>query len=187
MDSKEHYLAYPHVIFENDFKRLCEDKGYNVIDISYHHNCEQSTMWKLRNNISPVSLSIRLSPDLIVYKGNDSKFYELKTGNAKDIMRMEAYQLMLNQIRETHFKTPCIYVYRGKFSNYKMIACHSTDIVPQTLVIPDLKKNSQIKLILSDYFECEKIVRKVSPNFSGDAYVEITNTDKWLPVEEYLK
>jgi len=54
-------------------------------------------------------------------------------------------------------------------------------------VIPDLKKNSQIKLILSDYFDCEKIVKKVAPNFSGDAYVEIANTDKWLPIEEFIK
>ena len=130
MKHKEHFLAYPHVLLEEDFKKLCKEKGYEVIDISYHHNCEEDIMWKLRNNISPVSLSVRLSPDLIVYKDNDSKFYELKTGNASDIIRMEAYQLMLNQIREVHFKTPCVYVYRGKFSNNKMVACHCTDISP---------------------------------------------------------
>ena len=115
--SNEHYLASPHVMFEIDFKRLCEEHGYKVIDISYHHNFQEETMKYLRNNSSPVSLSVRLSPDLIVSKGNDTKFYELKTSLSKDIMRMEAYQLMLNQIREVHFKTPCIYAYKGRLSN----------------------------------------------------------------------
>lgn len=113
----EHPLANEHLIFEKDFERLCKDRGYTITDISYHHNYLQESMNKLRNNPSPVSLSIRLMPDLIVSKGNDTKFYELKTGRAKDIMRMEAYQLMCNQIREIHFHTPCIYVYRGAFSN----------------------------------------------------------------------
>ena len=56
-------------------------------------------------------------------------------------MRLEAYQLMLNQIRETHFHTPCIYIYRGAFSNGQMICCHAKDIIPKTLIVPDVEKN----------------------------------------------
>ena len=137
-------------------------------------------------NSSPASLSIRLSPDLIVSKGNDTKFYELKTGKARDIIRMEAYQLMLNQIREIYFHTPCIYVYRGEKSKGQIISCHAKDIIPQTLIVPDIKKNEQIKPIIEEHFKCEKRSKKIAPNFSGDAYIEISNTDNWMPIEAFI-
>lgn len=185
--SWEHPLANEHIILEKDFENLCKERGYTITDISYHHNYLQESMNNLRNNPSPVSLSIRLMPDLIVSKGNDTKFYELKTGRAKDIMRMEAYQLMCNQIREIHFHTPCIYVYRGAFSNGQTIACHSKDIVPQTLIIPDVKKNEQIKPIIEEYFKCKKRVKKIAPQFSGDAYIEISNAENWVPLDVFIK
>lgn len=137
----EHPLASEHLMFEKDFRTLCKEKGYKVIDISYHHNFPNSTLTNLRIDFSPVSLSIRLCPDLIVSKRGDTKFYELKTGRARDIIRLEAYQLMLNQIREIHFYAPCIYVYRGAFSSGHMIACHAKDIIPEVLVVPDVEKN----------------------------------------------
>lgn len=77
---KEHFLAYPHIEFEENFKKICEEKGYKLTDISYHHNYKDETMGDLRINTSPVSLSIRLVPDFIVSKDGDTKFYELKTG-----------------------------------------------------------------------------------------------------------
>ena len=144
-------------------------------------------MWHLRNNSSLVSLSVRLSPDLIVYKRDDTKFFELKTGKSKDIIRMEAYQLMLNQIREVHFHTPCIYVYCGNMSDNKMIACPSSKIIPSILVIPDVKKNEQVKPIIKEYFKCESIQKKIDPQYSGDAYIEVNDISNWESIDKYIR
>ena len=186
MCSYEHPLAYKHIDLEKEFTSICNDKGYKVIDISYHHNYPEGTMNILRNNISPTSLSIRLSPDLIISKGDDTLFCELKTGYSTDIMRMEAYQLMLNQIRETQFCTPCLYVYKGAISNNELIACNAKDIIPSVLYIPDVKKNEKIKPILCEYFRCDKKSKKIDAKFSGDAYVEVSDFKNWRPIHERL-
>ncbi len=102
-------------------------------------------------------------------------------------MRLEAYQLMLNKIREVDFLTPCIYVYRGAFSNGQMIACHAKDIRPKTLIIPDVEKNKQIKSIIENFYTCEKRVKKIAPQFSGDAYIEVVNAENWVPIETFIK
>ncbi len=182
----EHPLAYKHVDLERDFTDICNKSGYKVIDISYHHNYPPQVTNSLRINSSPVALSIRLSPDLIISKDSDTIFCELKTGYSNDIMRMEAYQLMLNQIRETSFCTPCLYVYRGAISNNELICCNAKDIVPSVLYIPDVKKNEKIKPILCDYFKCEKKVKKIDAKFSGDAYVEVSDFRNWRPIRERL-
>ena len=75
---------------------------------------------------------------MMVSNGNSTIFCELKTGRSSDIMRMEAYQLMLNQIREKHFCTPVLYFYRGVVSNNKIIFCNASDIKDNLLVIPDV-------------------------------------------------
>ena len=185
--SWEHPLASEHLILEKDFKKLCEERGYSITDISYHHNFQKESIYSLQNNPSPVSLSIRLTPDLIVSKDGDTKFYELKTGRAKDIMRLEAYQLMCNQIREIYFHAPCIYVYSGAFSNGQIIACHAKDIRPETLIIPDVEKNRQIKPIIENFYTCEKKTKKIKPQFSGDAYIEISNKENWVPIDNFIK
>ena len=53
----------------------------------------------LRRCDAPASLSIRLNPDLLVIKDGQAVLYELKTGNRDDKVYLEAYQLMINQIR----------------------------------------------------------------------------------------
>jgi len=136
--SYEHPLAYSHLSLEKDFTSLCERFGYRVTDLSYHHNYDTKVIYALRKNPSPVSLSIRLSPDMMISKDGETMFVELKTGRSDDIIRLEAYQLLCNQIREKYFHTPCLYVYRGRYTNGDIISCHAKDIIPKTLVIPDV-------------------------------------------------
>lgn len=135
-------IASKHLVFEKDFTELCKQKGYSVIDLSYHHNYDLSTANRLRRDSSPACLSVRVSPDILVLRKNkESQYYELKTGNAKNVIHLEAYQLMCNQVRETGMRTPCIYVYRDALSDYKMIACHAKDIRVERLIIPNCSKN----------------------------------------------
>lgn len=185
--SWEHPLANEHVILEKDFENLCREKGYTITDISYHHNFPQETIRDLKNNPSPVSLSIRLTPDLIVSKDDDTKFYELKTGNFEDVIKVEAYQLMLNQIRENCFCTECIYVYRGTLTNGDIIACHAKDIVPSALIVPYNDKNKYIEPILEGYFQCKKQRKKMGSLYSGDAYIEVKDLKKWEPIDSFIK
>lgn len=134
----EHILAYPHVDFENDFTSILINNGFKVTDLSYHHNYKQETMNDLRSNQSPVSLSVRLAPDMMVSKKGKTCFCELKTGRSRDIIRVEAYQLMLNKIREEHFATPVFYFYRGVASDNNIIFCNASLIKENLLVIPDV-------------------------------------------------
>ena len=136
--SNEHILAYPHVDFERDLTSTFTKNGFKVTDLSYHHNYKQETMNDLRSNPSPVSLSVRLSPDMMISKKDKTCFCELKTGRSKDIIRLEAYQLMLNKIREQYFATPVFYFYRGVASDYNIIFCHASSIRENLLVIPDV-------------------------------------------------
>ena len=88
--------AYGHVNLENAFTSICEKMGYKVVDLSYHHNYQTKVIYALRKDSSPTSLSVRLSPDMMVSKDGNTFFVELKTGNSDDIIRVEAYQLMCN-------------------------------------------------------------------------------------------
>ena len=124
---------------------------------------------------------------MMVSKDNDTFFVELKTGNAKDIMRVEAYQLMLNMIREQYFCTPVFYIYRGRKTNGETLYCNAKDIRYETLIIPNVEKNEQIKQIIIDFFQCEHRIKNVGSQFSGDAYVEISDTSNWLPMKELIK
>lgn len=182
----EHILAKPHCYFERDFISLCKESGYKVTDLSYHHNYKPEVMASLRADCSPASLSIRLSPDMMVSKGDKTFFVELKTGNHEDKIQVEAYQLMLNQIREKYSCVPCLYVYRGDYTHDDTIACYASDIVPNTLVIPNVDKNRYIKPILEEYFTCEKMQKKMGSRFSADAYIEINDLRKWEPIDSFI-
>lgn len=92
-------IAYKHTHLETSFVRLCEDRGYDVVDLSYHHNYPESSCDILRKCDTPASLSVRLTPDLFVTKDGGGALYELKTGNRQDKVYLEAYQLMMNQIK----------------------------------------------------------------------------------------
>lgn len=148
------YLAWNHCSFEHEFESLCKDKGYVVVDLSYHHNYKEEVMRELRKDSSPTSLSVRLAPDMMISKEGKTIFCELKTGRSKDIMRVEAYQLMCNIIKERFLFTPCLYIYRGGFSDNRVIACYSSNIICNELVIPDKEKNKQIEPIIKQFFNC---------------------------------
>lgn len=92
----EVYIAQDHINLEHDFAELCLRHGYKVADLSYHHNLPYHTKEILRSSNTHASLSVRLSPDIIIVKDGQSLLCELKTGNNKNILRVEAYQLMLN-------------------------------------------------------------------------------------------
>lgn len=136
--SSEHILAYPHIDFENDLTSILTKNGFKVTDLSYHHNYKPQTMSHLRSDTSPVSLSVRLAPDMMISKDDETIFCELKTGRSKDIIRLEAYQFMCNRIREEYFCTPVLYLYRGVASDGKIIGCYASQIKENLLVIPDI-------------------------------------------------
>ena len=138
-------IASPHLRMEKEFEALCKSKGLELVDLSYHHNFGDKPAEMLRRDFSPSSLAVRLSPDLLVQKKKDpsyhSFFAELKTGSKKDCIQAEAYQLLQNKVRERYMGTPCLYVYTGASTDYKMVACWSGDIRVRKLVIPDAEKN----------------------------------------------
>ena len=139
-------IASKHVVFEKDFGKYCDERGYALIDTSYHHNFGDETAAKLRRDSSPASLSIRLAPDLMVQKLKDptfnSFFVELKTGNTKKVIQCEAYQLLRNKVCEKYLRTPCLYIYRGGLSKNEMIACHANCIRVSKLILPKATKNT---------------------------------------------
>lgn len=182
----EHPLAYPHIDLEKEFAQMCTECGYKVIDLSYHHQYDSTTKRQLRGDFSPASLSIRLSPDILVSNKEKSVFYELKTGNSENSIKVEAYQLMLNQIRENCFCVDCIYVYKGAFTNGDIIGCHARDIVPSLLVIPNDEKNKQIEPILENYFQCEVSKKRIGSMYSGDAFIEVTDMKNWEPISTFI-
>ena len=71
------YLAWNHCSFEHEFESLCKDKGYVVVDLSYHHNYKEEVMRELRKDFSPTSLSVRLAPDMMISKEGKTIFCEL--------------------------------------------------------------------------------------------------------------
>lgn len=171
-------IAQDHVNLEHEFTKLCLHNGYKVADLSYHHNLPEHTIRTLRSANDNASLSVRLSPDLFITKNGKSMLCELKTGKNKDILRVEAYQLMLNQIGERYLKIPCLYVYCGKITDNRIVACHCSDICVDTLVIPNKKNNGYIEDTLLEYYDGDEGLRsfrrpKIDPPYSGDPYVEI--------------
>jgi len=114
---------------------------------------------------------------------------ELKTGKNKDVLRVEAYQLMVNQVGEKLLHVPCLYVYRGKISDGEMVACYSKDIKVNTLVIPDRKSNQFIEDALLEYYDgCEVKRFKVDYPYSGDPYVTISAEDikAWAHIDKFI-
>lgn len=174
---------------EKEFSEYCKGKGYEVIDLSYHHNCDDETAGALRKDFSPASLAVRVSPDMLIQKSvggvYKSSFVELKTGNSK-VMQMEAYQLLHNKVMEKNLKTPCIYIYRGKVSDYNMIACLSKNIRVSKLVIPNADKNRLIRPILENAFEVPLEEREYIKGYSNDPYVEVSDISNWYPISQYL-
>ena len=166
---------------------MCEERGYKVVDLSYHHQYDSLTKGQLRSDFSPASLSVRLSPDILISKNNKSVFYELKTGTSEEVIKMEAYQLMLNQIRENHFGTECVYVYRGALTHGDIIACRAKDIIPSLLIIPNDEKNRYIEPILENYFQCDIQKRRVGSLFSGDAFIEVKDLRTWEPIDNFIR
>ena len=182
-------IAYKHTHLERAFTQLCEDRGYEVVDVSYHHNFPEDSCDMLRKCDAPASLSIRLNPDLLVIKDGQATLYELKTGNRDDKVYLEAYQLMINQIRQTCLNVPCIYVYRGVITDWNMVACPVADIKINSLVIPTRKSNSELKYMLEHHFQCESKEREVKYPYSGDPYVEVTAEEiqKWQPIDNFIR
>lgn len=182
-------IANKHLCMEKDFIILCKEKGYEVIDLSYHHNYNDEAAGALRRDFSPASMSIRVSPDMLIQKPVDgfykSSFVELKTGNSS-VMQMEAFQLLQNKVLEKTLKSPCLYVYRGKLSKDKMIACYAKDIRVSKLVIPNAQKNRYIQPILQNSFEVPLEKREYINGFSNDPYVEVSDLSNWYPVSEYV-
>ena len=133
--SDEVAIAQKHAQMEREFANLCKRRGYEIIDLSYHHNFKDDVANQLRRDFSPVSLAVRVSPDMMVQKEENGMyrtiFVELKTGNSKT-MQMEAFQLLQNKILEKNLKAPCLYVYRGRSSDGKIIACFAKDQGEQT-------------------------------------------------------
>lgn len=183
-------IASKHVQMEKDFLMFCNQKGFEVADLSYHHNFDDGTAETLRRDFSPSSLSVRTKPDLLIQKSCDGKyksiFVELKTGNSRNV-QMEAFQLLQNKIIERGIKAYCLYVYRGKLSGGKMLACYSDKIRVSKLVIPKAPKNNFIRPILENSFQVPVEERDYIQGFSNDPYVEVTDLSNWLPVSEYIK
>ena len=174
MGEKEVSIAQDHVNLEHEFTKLCLQKGYSVADLSYHHTLPMHTKKILRDCNAYASLSVRLSPDLFITNGDKSILCELKTGNNKSLLRVEAYQLMMNRIKECYLQIPCLYIYCGKISDNQMIACYCSDIEADTLVIPDKKSNAMIEESLLEYYDGLPVSRiKVDYPYSGDPYVTI--------------
>lgn len=161
-----------------------------MIDLSYHHNCDDGTAASLRKDFSPASLSVRVSPDMLIQRNEGglykSCFVELKTGNTKNLIQMEAFQLLQNKVLEKNLKTPCLYVYRGKVSENEMIACYAEDIRVSRLVIPNALKNKFIRPILEQSFAVPLEEREYIHGFSNDPYVEVTDLKNWFPITQYL-
>lgn len=182
-------IANKHLQMEKEFALLCKEKGYEVIDLSYHHNYSDETAEALRRDYSPASLSVRVSPDLLIQKESGglykSSFVELKTGNSS-VMQAEAFQLLQNKVLEKNLKTPCLYIYRGKLSNGKMIACNAEDIRVSKLVIPNASKNKFLRPILLRSFEVPLQERDYINGYSNDPYVEVSDLTNWFPITEYL-
>lgn len=180
-------IANKHLLFEKDFERFCEERGYELVDLSYHHNFKDENASKLRRDFSPASLSIRLNPDLLVQKKHTNSFFvELKTGNCKNVIQVEAYQLLQNKVKEKYLKTTCLYIYRGELSNNKMIACPAQKIRASKLVIPTTEKNHQVRPILENFYEIPMEEKKPMPSYSNDPYIEISDYSNWLPITEYM-
>jgi hypothetical protein len=140
---------------EKDFMSLCNERGYTVVDLSYHHNFSDEAAASLRRDFSPSAMSVRVSPDLLIQKQINGSwkgsFVELKTGNSK-VIQMEAFQLLQNKIQSKYLDSKCLYVYRGMVSGGEMIACYADRIRVSKLVIPKATKNGYIKPILEREF-----------------------------------
>ena len=183
-------IAEKHSEMESEFTQICKEKGYDVIDLSYHINFEEGKANMLRRDFSPASVSFRVSPDMLIQKMRDgvfkSAYVELKTGNRKGAIQMEAFQLLHNKVLEKNLRTPCIYVYKGTASGGKMMACYSSEIRVSKLVIPNAQKNNLIRPILLRNYEVPLEERGYIEGFSNDAFVEVTDISNWRPLDVYL-
>lgn len=182
--------ARNHEVFENTFIDWCHERGLNVLDLSYHNHLPEREANKLRSNYFPTTLQYRTSPDFLVLNKNMSTYVELKTGNMKDKICLEAFPLMINQIHEKILNIPCLYIYRGNATKWIEKCCYSSQIKPIRLVIPlNRSKNDKIKNMLKGYFSGIEIIEKnVSDKFSGDAFIEVEaeEVNKWKSLDEVI-
>ena len=183
----EHPLAHRHNEFEKEFVEMSKKNGLDIVDMSYHHLYPDLVKGKLRNNITPVSLLVRTSPDFIDLK--EGTYYELKTGTNQERLNLEAYPLMCNRIRSKYLGIPCFYIYKGTITDNEMVLCNCEQIQVDYLVFPKDEKNDAIKDTLQTYFKCMCVEREKSKIFSNDAYVVVNakQVQSWTPLNEYWK
>lgn len=175
-------------MFESLFKKECDDYGFAYIDLSYHHNLSDTVSRRLHDDSTPSCLALRTSPDFLLLTEKGSLYVELKTGGSADKMFLEAYPLMCNQIREKEMGCPCLYLYNGAFSDYKVIGCYASDIIPDTVVIPDIDKNKSIEGLINQYFSPSPIEKRhVRRGFSGDAHVVLRDLSAWKDWDALVK
>jgi hypothetical protein len=182
-------IAYPHVAKEKELIEFFKSRGYNCIDISYHHNLPKDSCNQLRKSDTPTSLMYRTMPDFLVCTPSTSFYAELKVGSSTRNAYLEAFPLAISRLRETSLGLRCVYVYAGVISQGRMVACYSSDIKPSKLVIP--KRNKQIKDLLLNLFpSCPVQEREPSRcDVSGDAFVMIPKEQilQWEPLDLFIK
>ena len=88
--------SYNHELFEDTFISWCNERGINVLDLSYHKKLSDKEANKIRFNTYPATLQYRTSPDFLILNKDMSMYVELKTGNMKDKICLEAFPLMIN-------------------------------------------------------------------------------------------
>ena len=179
-------LSYDHNRIEKFLRHTLEEKGWDCVDIAYHHNLPEVDGDKLKASDTSASLYYRTMPDMIASKTDKSMFVELKCSNGNR-MYLEALPLAMNQSREVNNGVPCLYAYDGPLSGFNLVATWSREIVPERLIIP--RRNKFIKELLLDHYVCP--VEEKEPyrrGVSGDAYVVIPGSDvkQWKPIEEFL-
>ena len=182
----EAWQASGHVSKEQELEDYFRDKGWEFVDLAYHHALSEKDCQVLRSIDSIPSLYYRTMPDYFITNGKDSMLVELKVGNSADRAYIEALPLMINQKRETCLLVPTLYVYAGQITEGNMVASPSISIMPNKLVIP--KRNKEISPVLTDYFDCPTEERETARGTSGDAFVIVNKSSvkKWDSIDKFI-
>lgn len=177
--SKECDSSLLHNQVENKIKIYLKDRGFVLIDNSYHHNLEAEQENALKSCNSLTAFQYRTEPDYLVI-GNDTCFYlEIKSGEVKDNeICIEAYPFICSKMKQEYLDTDIFYaVYTNGILKIKSLKYVK---IPEKVIIPKVNKNKKlVPLLKANFKEVKYIDWNHNQNEkSGDAFT-ILNIKDW--------
>ena len=177
--SQECNSSLLHNKVENKIKTYLKERGFILIDNSYHHNlkAEEEVVLKSCNNLT--AFQYRTEPDYLVVNDNICFYLEIKSGEVKNNeICIEAYPFICSKMKQEYLDTDILYAIYDKGALKIKSLKHIK--IPDRVIIPKVSKNKLIEPLLKANFKEVRYIdwNKNQSEKSGDAFT-ILNIKDW--------